>query len=110
MKSKNKRQLSRRQFLGATAGVAVAASGIGPTATAALGQATKRGAAAKQGAAANQDLILINGRIHTMDARNTIVRSVTIRNGRLVTVSDAAPASRASARVIDLKGRTAVPG
>ena len=32
MKSKNRRQLSRRQFLGATAGVAVAASGIGPEA------------------------------------------------------------------------------
>jgi predicted amidohydrolase YtcJ len=45
-----------------------------------------------------------------MDARNTIVRSVTIRNGRFVTVSDAAPASRTGARVIDLKGRTAVPG
>src|SRR5205823_12928676 len=51
-----------------------------------------------------------NGRIHTMDARNTIVRNVTIRNGRFVTVSDAAPARAAGARTIDLKGRTAVLG
>ena len=29
-------------------------------------------------------LVLINGRIHTMDARNTIARTVSIRNGRFV--------------------------
>src|SRR5262245_15434585 len=57
-----------------------------------------------------QDLTLTNGRIHTMDAKNTIVRSVTIRNGRFVTVSDAAPRSTAGTRVIDLKGRTVIPG
>ena len=57
-----------------------------------------------------QDLTLTNGRIHTMDAKNTIVRSVTIRNGRFVTVSDAAPRPAAGARVIDLKGRTVIPG
>ena len=28
--------------------------------------------------------MLVNGRIHTMDARNTVARSVTIRNGRIV--------------------------
>jgi predicted amidohydrolase YtcJ len=38
------------------------------------------------------------------------VRSVTIRNGRFVTVSDAAPRPAAGARVIDLKGRTVIPG
>src|SRR5262249_46399769 len=57
-----------------------------------------------------QDLILTNGKIYTMDAKNTVVRNVTIRNSRFVTVSDAAPARTPGARVIDLKGRTVVPG
>jgi predicted amidohydrolase YtcJ len=55
-------------------------------------------------------LILINGRIHTLDARNTIVRNVTVRDGRVATLSDTAPPRAAGARVIDLRGRTAVPG
>jgi hypothetical protein len=57
-----------------------------------------------------QDLALINGRIHTMDARNTIATSVLIRNGRFVTVGNTAPPRQAGTRVIDLKGRTVVPG
>ncbi len=55
-------------------------------------------------------LVLTNGRIHTMDARNTIARTVSIRNGRFVTVGDTPPARAANTRVVDLKGRTAVPG
>src|SRR5262252_5444049 len=45
-----------------------------------------------------------------MDSRNSVVRSVTIRNGRFVTVADAAPRPAAGTRVIDLKGRTVIPG
>jgi predicted amidohydrolase YtcJ len=56
------------------------------------------------------ELILVNGRFHTMDARNTIARTVSIRNGRFLTVGDAAPARRPGTRVIDLRGRTVVPG
>ena len=55
-------------------------------------------------------LNLINGRIHTMNGTNTIAAAVSIRNGRFVSVGDAAPPATADARVIDLKGRTAVPG
>ena len=29
------------------------------------------------------DLILVNGRIHTLDARNTIARTITLRDGRV---------------------------
>jgi predicted amidohydrolase YtcJ len=101
-KNNKKRPLSRRTFLGATAGAAVA-SVAGPFEV--------RSAQVSGGApASGQDLTLTNGRIHTMDAKNTIVRSVTIRNGRFVTVSDAAPRPAAGARVIDLKGRTVIPG
>src|SRR5689334_22551511 len=45
-----------------------------------------------------------------MDARNTIARTVSIRNGRLATVGDTVPPRRAGDRVIDLRGRTVVPG
>jgi len=55
-------------------------------------------------------LILVNGRIHTMDAGNTVASSVTIRNRRIVSVDDVAPESSPGATVIDLGGRTVVPG
>ena len=55
-------------------------------------------------------LILVNGRIHTMDAENTVANSVTIRNRRIVSVGDAVPESSPGATVIDLGGRTVVPG
>jgi predicted amidohydrolase YtcJ len=102
MEKKNKNRLSRRKFLGATAGAAAA---FGSTSVAAL---PLQVAGARP--APDQDLQLINGRIHTMDGRNTIARNVTIRNGRFVAVGDAAPARTPGARVIDLKGRTVVPG
>jgi predicted amidohydrolase YtcJ len=100
MKSKDKTRFSRRKFLGTTAGAA-AAIGAWP----ATGRSVQVGASG-----AEQGLILVNGRIHTMDARSTIATSVTIRNGRFVTVGDAAPSPSPGDRLIDLKGRTAVPG
>jgi predicted amidohydrolase YtcJ len=102
------KKLSRRRFLGATAGAAV---GIGslPASAVSLGQAP---AAGGQPVTTQPDttLVLTNGRIHTMDARNTIARTVSIRNGRFVAVGDANPARGANTRIIDLKGRTVVPG
>jgi predicted amidohydrolase YtcJ len=94
----SKRKLSRRRFLAASAGAAGAA--VTPLAA----------QVPVVNSAPEQDLVLINGRIHTMDARNTIASTVTIRNGRFVAVSDARPARQTGARVIDLKGRTVVPG
>src|SRR5262245_21847802 len=44
-----------------------------------------------------------------MDPRSTVVRSVTIRDGRIVAVGNASP-SGATGRRIDLRGRTVVPG
>jgi len=49
----------------------------------------------------------VNGRIHTMDARNTVANSVTIRNGRITAVGGTPPAGL---QTIDLRGRTVVPG
>jgi predicted amidohydrolase YtcJ len=64
----------------------------------------------QQAAAPVEELALVNGKIHTLDRNNTIVQSVTMRNGRFVTVGGAAPRRGAGVRIIDLKGRTAVPG
>jgi len=89
MSTKDKR-LSRRQFL------AIAA--------------VLSGQASRGGVTSAPELNLVNGRIYTMDSRNTIARAVSIRNGRFVTVGNTAPGRGPNTRVIDLKGRTVVPG
>jgi hypothetical protein len=106
-KSTGRRGASRRQFLGTAAGTAIAI-GAG-TARCGSGQApevTGGGAAADP----EQTLVLTNGRIHTMDAGNTVSDAVSIRHGRFVALGDAARASGPETRVLDLGGRTVVPG
>jgi predicted amidohydrolase YtcJ len=107
MRAGNK--LTRRQLIGASAAAGVA-SALGCAGRSPGGvvppTAAQRGPTA--GEQANNDLVLINGRIHTMDRDNTIAAQVAIRNGRFSVIGGEAPAS--GARVIDLKGRTVVPG
>jgi predicted amidohydrolase YtcJ len=55
-------------------------------------------------------LLLTNGRIHTMDAKRTVVSKVRIANGRFVEVGAAASASGGCTDTIDLRGRTVIPG
>ncbi len=57
--------------------------------------------------AGSRDLRLINGKIVTMDARNSVLSSVTIQNGRF-DFSGAKPSP--CTKTINLGGRTAVPG
>ena len=54
------------------------------------------------------DLQLVNGSIHTMDADFSVVSAVRIANKRFVNVGDSAPGP--CTRVIDLNGRTVIPG
>ena len=54
-------------------------------------------------------IMLVNGRIHTLDADNSVVSSVLIDRGRIVAVRDDLEAP-AGIEVVDLGGRTAVPG
>jgi predicted amidohydrolase YtcJ len=94
---------SRRRFL-STSAAAAAALGAGPASNVLSAQAPA--------AAAGDEvtLALVNGRIHTSAAKDTEVNTVVIRNGRFVAVGGAAPAAAANVRVIDLRGRTVVPG
>jgi predicted amidohydrolase YtcJ len=55
------------------------------------------------------DLVLVNGRIHTMDDENRVVSSVAMRNGRFVGVGHRAHAGPGT-KVVNLHGRTVVPG
>src|SRR5690349_17971820 len=106
--------ISRRELIGGgvTAGIAAAlgaAAGIGgPGAEDAAAQG--RATAAAQPPAADEELAFVNGRIHTMDARNTVVNTVAMRNGRFTRVGGTAPRAAAGIRIIDLRNRTVVPG
>ena len=57
-----------------------------------------------------ETLVLTNGKIHTMDAANTVATTVTIHNNRFAAVGGRTPKAGAGVRVINLKGRTVVPG
>jgi len=103
MSDDNKRKLHRRDFL--KAGAAAGMAAVTPSAVA--HPKRKRGG---QDGEESEDLVLVNGKIHTLDKRNSIASSVTISNGRFVNVGHGHWGRGDKARVIDLKGRTVVPG
>ncbi|PYM22259.1 MAG: hypothetical protein DMD80_29020 [Candidatus Rokuibacteriota bacterium] len=100
-----KNELSRRNFLktGATAAAAFGGAQAAITTTASP-------AVASSIDDTSGTLVFVNGRIHTMDAGNSIVSSVTVKDGRFTAVGNGAHAQGPGVRVINLKGRTVVPG
>ncbi len=66
------------------------------------------------GAAAQPaDTVLVNGRIHTLDAKSTVVEALAIRGERIVAVGRfqrVKPLIARTTAVIDLHGRTVIPG
>ncbi|GAC1330633.1 MAG: amidohydrolase [Collimonas sp.] len=61
----------------------------------------------------NADMILLNGRFHTVDKTQPLATAVAIQDGKFVAVGAAEDVMRhrsATTRVIDLNGRTVVPG
>ena len=99
--------ISRRQVLGGGVAAAIGSALSQPNAAEAV-QARGQAGAAQQAQA--EELVFVNGRIHTMDPKNTVVTTVTIRNGRFTAVGGAVPRAAAGRRIIDLRGRTVVPG
>jgi predicted amidohydrolase YtcJ len=64
-------------------------------------------------AAAPPDLILIHGRVLTVDARDSIAQAVAVRDGKIIAVGADQEILRladGATRRIDLQGRTATPG
>ena len=62
---------------------------------------------------ATPDLILINGRIHTLDPSRPVVSAVAMRAGKFLAVGDAEDVirhRRDDSEVIDLGGKTVIPG
>jgi len=59
------------------------------------------------------DIVLVNGRINTLDAKASVAEALAIRGERIVAVGSFAkvrPLIAKATRVIDLHGRTVVPG
>src|SRR4030095_15502514 len=62
---------------------------------------------------ADSDLVLINGKIITVDAHDSVTQAIAIHDGKIVAVGtneEIRKLSSKGARVIDLHGRTATPG
>src|SRR5919201_1684631 len=96
--------LSRKEFLarGAAAGAGAAALG-----GAGVASASPRMPAAHTVVlppALPDDLMLVNGQIHTMDPSNRVVSSVLIRDGRFAVVGNV-PFQYDNVPLIDLGGR-----
>jgi predicted amidohydrolase YtcJ len=68
---------------------------------------------AAEAAQAPPDLLLLNGRVITMDAEDTVAEALAIRAGRIAAVGDSAAIEALAGpgtERIDLAGRTATPG
>jgi predicted amidohydrolase YtcJ len=59
------------------------------------------------------DLVVVNARIYTVDNARPRASALAVRDGRIVFVgsdSEARVIARASTRIVDLRGRTVIPG
>ena len=56
------------------------------------------------------ELILVNGDIHTMDDDDTVVSSVAVEGGSIAALGEDLKPRGPDARTIDLKGHTVIPG
>lgn len=74
-----------------------------------LAAGTARAQQPSEGCPLGPDLLLTNGRIHTMDRDDTVVSSVHLIGGRVAAVGGQPSATPCTQR-IDLRGRTVIPG
>lgn len=68
--------------------------------------------AASAAAQTRADLVLTNGTVITMDAKNTIAQAIAVSGGKVVavgTTADIATRAGSGARVIDLGGKAVIP-
>src|SRR4051812_19813948 len=65
------------------------------------------------GTAQPADTILVNGKIVTLDQQSSVVQALAIREDKIIATgasADIAKHADAKTRVIDLDGRTVIPG
>src|SRR5437773_2930103 len=104
---KQRRGFTRRRFI---QGAAAAAAASGSMLSSAARE-EKQGDRPRPPSNEAPDTVFVNGKIHTMDDENTVVSAVSIRDGRFAEVGNASrPHHGPNTRVIDLRGRTVVPG
>jgi adenine deaminase len=73
----------------------------------------RRGAVMAMHHALAADLLLINGRVLTMDVHYPVTQAVAVQDGKIVAVgtnAEVEPLAGVATQVIDLDGRTAMPG
>lgn len=69
--------------------------------------------AAALGQTVSADIVIVNGKIRTMDAKRTVGRSMAVLNGTIIAVGSDGDTKKligASTRVIDAKDRLVLPG
>ena len=103
-----RRPLSRRRFLQGAALGAVGLAGVALTGCDDDRDVGETGGPTEAVLSGAEPLILTNGEILTMDALETVASSVFIENGRIAALDG--PSAVNGARVIDLGGRTVIPG
>ncbi|VIO65678.1 N-substituted formamide deformylase [Bradyrhizobium ivorense] len=70
-------------------------------------------ALAQQGDVNAPDLILVNGRVLTLDERSTVAEAVAVRDGKILATGSSASIKAlagAKTRVLDVSGKTVIPG
>src|SRR6266853_7040562 len=101
-----RRGFTRRRFIQGAAAAAAASSSMLSSA-----REEKHGDRPRPPSDDAPDIVFVNGKIHTMDDDNTVASDVSIRDGRFVEIGHVSRGRHgADTKVIDLRGRTVVPG
>jgi predicted amidohydrolase YtcJ len=105
-----KRLTKSRVLIGLSLMTVLAVAAIGT----AIGTATPQSVNQQVAKANAPDLILYNGKISTLDAKNTVVKAIAIRDGVVVATDDQSGRIKALAgpgtEVVNLNGRRVLPG
>jgi predicted amidohydrolase YtcJ len=107
------RSCKRLQGRAFTVAVATFAAVASTTVLASAGGDDRRGRDLNLGDLGRADLILYDGRISTVDRRNSTVEAIAIRDGEVIATGDDRGVRKLAARgtkLIDLNGRRVLPG
>jgi predicted amidohydrolase YtcJ len=91
----------------------LAACGLAACGLAACGWGTILMAASLPAAAQSADTVLVNGKVLTLDARSTVAEALAVRDGKVLGVgrsADIRALAGPSTQIVDLDGRTVIPG